>query len=131
MRLKQAEYETKSFNFFGLLLTTFACNNDDDFQTPINGDYSGVFKRNGYTSNVKLTINNGLFFGESDIKKFPAICNGNYTISSNIITFNNPCAWTAEFDWSLILSEAWTYSLNNSTLILTKSNGDKYTLIPL
>ena len=61
-------------------------------------------------------------------EKFPAICNGNYLISSNTIEFENVCVWTAEFDWTLILGENWNYTKENNILIMTKSNGDKYTL---
>ena len=108
---------------------TLACNNDDENpQSEINGEYVGIFERNGNTSNVELNINNGIYSGESDIVKFPAICNGNYSVSSNLIMFQNECIWTAEFDWTLILSDEWNYDLNGNTLILTKSNGDKYTL---
>jgi hypothetical protein len=114
---------------FGILSFTFACNNDDENSQPeINGEYIGVFERNGNTSNVELNFNNGIYSGESDTVKFPAICDGNYSVSSNLIMFQNECIWTAEFDWTLILSDEWNYTIENNILIMTKSNGDKYTL---
>ena len=113
----------------GIILITLACNNDDEnFQSKVNGEYIGVFERNGNVSNVELIFNEGNYSGESDTVKFPAICNGNYSVSSNSILFQNECVWTAEFDWSLILSDQWNYDLKGNILILTKSNGDKYTL---
>ncbi|WP_345006982.1 hypothetical protein [Snuella lapsa] len=108
---------------------TFACdNNHDSVQSEINGEYVGTFERDGNTSNVTLDFNNGIYSGESEVVKFPAICNGNYSISNNSIQFQNECIWTAEFDWTLILSDEWRYGLSGNTLILSKTNGGKYTL---
>jgi len=112
----------------GILITAFACNNDDDIPSNIDGKYIGIFERNGNTSNVELNFNRGTFSGESETIKFPAICNGNYSISDSSIEFENLCPWTAEFDWSLIISGSWDYSLEDNTLTMTKSNGDKYIL---
>lgn len=121
--------KVKILILFGLLIAIVGCNNDDNnIKANINGDYLGIFERNGNTSNVELTFNNGTYNGQSEIEKFPALCNGTYAISGSTITFANDCAWTAEFDWSLILSDKWNFNLNNNILIITKSNGDKYTL---
>ncbi|KAB7530219.1 hypothetical protein F8C76_01540 [Flagellimonas olearia] len=75
-----------------------------------------------------MNFRKGTFTGESETEKFPAICRGSYAISEGKLDFTNTCHWTAEFDWSLILHEEWNYDLKGSTLILTKSNGDRYTL---
>ena len=113
----------------GIIFISFACNSDDqNSQTEINGGYVGIFERGGNNSNVALTFNNGNWTGESEIVKFPALCNGTYSNSGNVITFENACPWTAEFDWTLILGGEWSYSLNGNSLILIKTNGDKYTL---
>ncbi|TWO29786.1 hypothetical protein E1J38_014870 [Seonamhaeicola sediminis] len=113
----------------GLIFVILSCNNDDEIpQTEINGEYVGIFERGGNNSNVELTFNNGNWSGESEIIKFPALCNGTYSNSGNVITFENACPWTAEFDWTLILGGEWNYSLNGNSLTLTKTNGDKYTL---
>ena len=112
-----------------VVLSIISCNKDDEnIDTNIQGNYNGIFERNGNSSNVELTFNNGNWAGESDIVKFPALCSGTYAISGNKIAFENSCFWTAEFDWSLILSDDWNYNLNENSLILTKTNGDKYTL---
>ncbi len=105
-----------------------SCNNDDDGRGTIDGQYFGTFQRGGNSSNVELKLESANFSGESDTVKFPAICNGNYSISDKKITFENQCPWTAEFDWSLILSDTWVFSINNDILTLTNSIGDKYTL---
>lgn len=112
--------------FIGIL-TIFGCNNDD-VQRDIDGQYIGTFQRGENSSNVELTLNDSNFNGESEIVKFPAICNGNYSISDRNIKFENQCPWTAEFDWSLILSDIWDFSFTNDTLRLTNSIGDVYTL---
>lgn len=111
----------------GLFLTILACS-DDETQHIIEGEYSGIFERDGNTSGVELSLLNGTFSGQSEIIKFPAICSGRYTVTNNVITFSNECPWTAEFDWSLILNGEWNYQYNNDTLIMTNSIGDKYIL---
>jgi hypothetical protein len=121
---------------FGLLIVLGivfirSCNNDDDdenYQAEINGEYIGFFERNGNITNVELNFVDGSYSGESRTEKFPAICNGNYSISNNSIEFENVCTWKADFDWTLILGENWNYTIENNILIMTKSNGDKYTL---
>lgn len=121
--------KTKIFLLLTLAITIIGCDNDDDItETNVDGNYIGVFERAGNTSDVELNLNNGTWTGESETEKFPALCNGNYSISENIITFENACAWTADFDWTLILNDEWSYNLNGNTLVLTKANGDKYTL---
>ena len=112
------------------LITLTNCTTNSEF-TPdyVSGNYLGVFERNGETSTVEIRFIDGTFIGESEIEKFPAICNGVYSTEDNRITFTNNCIWTADFDWSLILSGEWTFSRNRSELLLFKSNGDKYTLI--
>ncbi len=113
----------------GLIFVILSCNNDDEnSQTEINGEYVGIFERGENNSNVELTFNNGNWNGESEVTKFPALCNGTYSNSGDVITFENACPWTAEFDWTLILGGKWNYNLNGNTLILTNTNGDKYTL---
>ena len=112
-----------------IILSTFGCNKEDDnIETSIDGNYIGIFERSGNTSNVELTFNNGIWTGESETVKFPALCNGTYSDSGNVMTFENSCTWTAEFDWTLILGGDWSYTFNGNLLIMTKSNGDKYTL---
>ena len=111
----------------GIIIIALACSSDDD-QPNIEGEYIGIFERNGNTSNVELNFTNGIFSGDSETVKFPAICNGNYSISNKTIEFENLCIWTAEFDWTLVLGENWNYTFINNILTMTKVNGDKYTL---
>jgi hypothetical protein len=122
--------KTRLFILLALAFSFSNCSTNTEFDVDhISGNYRGVFERNGVTSTVEIRFIDGTFLGESEIEKFPAICNGVYSTAENRITFTNNCVWTADFDWSLILSGEWTFSRNRSELILFKSNGDKYTLI--
>jgi hypothetical protein len=122
--------KTKIFFFFTLLIIIVSCNKSEEviYSPNTNGNYTGIFERNGISSNVQLNLVNGSFNGQSVIQKFPALCNGTYLISCNTIAFDNNCAWTADFDWTLILNGEWNYNMNGNILLLTKSNGDKYIL---
>lgn len=91
--------------------------------------YKGQFVRsNPYAkyapSNVTLTFTADRFSGESDMIKYPAICNGTYKIIGQEIEFANDCAWTAEFDWSYILKGKFKLKVDSTQLEMTKySNG--------
>ncbi|MHA7128614.1 hypothetical protein [Algoriphagus namhaensis] len=112
-----------------IILSISACSEEDqNLDSSLEGNYMGTFERGGNSSSVQLTLNNSTWSGESERVKFPALCNGTYTTSANVITFVNACPWTAEFDWTLILGGDWNYSLNENTLIMTKANGDRYSL---
>ncbi len=111
------------------MLFTNCTSNTDTFTDRISGTYSGTFERNGESTPIQITFNNGSFNGQSSIEKFPAICSGIYTSNGDQITFTNNCIWTADFDWTLILSEEWTFERNQMELTLTKANGDTYRLI--
>lgn len=112
-----------------MLIVAISCKKEEtQIQTNLNGTYIGIFERKGESANVELTFKDGSFNGKSEKANFPAICNGTYTISGNNITFTDSCFWTANFDWTLILKDHWEFNLNNKALILTKSNGDQYSL---
>lgn len=119
----------KNFLIVVLVMLFFSCESSYEVGMPnLEGHYSGTFERNGKSSNVELKLENQQFAGISEVVKYPAICRGDYSISGETITFENECIWTAEFDWTLILSGTWNYVLADNTLILTKSNGDRYIL---
>lgn len=114
--------------FLVLLVAMLGCNQDDENLQTLNGTYIGIFERDGEVADVELTLDNGTYQGQGEHPKFPAICRGTYTLSGNKITFVNTCAWTANFDWTLILSGEWQFALNNKVLIMTNAAGDRYTL---
>lgn len=119
----------KNILLFIFILSCYLFSCKKPSKTITNGSYIGTFERNGTQVPVQLMFSNGQFSGVSDSTNFPAICSGTYTVSGNTISFENGCMWTANFDWTLILSENWTINSSNNSLILTKANGDEYNLI--
>lgn len=120
--------KVKHFSFLVLLVIMLGCNQDEENLQSLNGTYMGIFVRNQQAAKVELSFDNGTYQGYSERYKFPALCRGTYTVSGSKITFANDCPWTAEFDWTLILSGEWDFKLTGNILILTSSGGDKYTL---
>ncbi|MCB7479825.1 hypothetical protein [Christiangramia sediminis] len=121
----------KRISILSLILTlAISCDKDSPIksETSINGNYSGLFQRGEQIGEVTLEFQKMEFSGQSKITKFPAICEGNYSIENDSINFTNTCPWTAEFDWTLILNGKWKYEVSKDQLILTKFNGDKYIL---
>lgn len=91
-----------------LLGFMFSCESEGDIHLP-EGKYSGYFVRStgddaGSPSEVVLMFSGNTFTGSSDTPKYPAICEGTFSIKEDKITFTNTCPWTAEFDWTLILN---------------------------
>ena len=92
------------------LLIFISCKKEEirDKKLP-DGTYEGTFQRepvwsNGDTANITLTFSSTHWSGSGEREKYPALCHGTYSIIGDTITFENECVWTAEFDWSLILS---------------------------
>ncbi len=87
----------------------------------LNGNYSGTFEREkgiakGPVRNVSLSFAAAKFSGTSDSTKYPAICNGNFSIAADTVHFVNGCAWTADFDWSLILNGKYSFKAVGDSL---------------
>jgi hypothetical protein len=119
--------------FFLISLTALiSCSEDDTIYSNIEGYYVGTFQRGENTSNVELLLTNNEFSGgvtgTEGFYKFPAICRGTYSVKSKEIVFSNTCFWTAEFDWTLILTGNWIFTFKNNTLTLKNSIGDIYRL---
>ena len=101
-----------------------------------NGIYEGTFQREiisseNETAKITLTFSSNKWSGTSEFAKYPALCHGTFTIVSNSIFFTNDCAWTAEFDWSLILSGEYSISKNGENIEFTRdykiANSGSYT----
>ncbi len=76
------------------------------------GTYSGEFWRecencSDEISQITLIFSEGNFSGSSDKMYYPAIGYGNYEVQGDTVIFNNSSFWTANFDWSFILSESF------------------------
>lgn len=95
----------------------------------LNGAYTGTFYRMGPNTDYEVA-NVTLFFcadgfkGGSSIAKYPAICQGNYKLLGHSIEFNNTCFWTADFDWSYILSGTFNISIKGDEILLKRYYSD-------
>ncbi len=96
--------------FVGCLISLIGCDKDEKYYTKLqDGIYVGTFQREivwsvNDTAKITITFSSDTWSGSSNKVKYPALCKGTYTIKGDTIIFENECAWTAEFDWSLILS---------------------------
>ena len=94
-----------------------------------NGTYKGTFERSitNKISNVRLKFSSNKFEGESQYIHYPDLCHGSFSINRDTASFENACIYTAEFDWSYILSGKFKISVSGDSLILTRGyNGVIY-----
>lgn len=111
-----------------LCLTLFAVSckkTNPDFVIP-DGTYVGTFQRvttvGGQLSNVTITFSVNNWTGQSEFAKYPALCHGTYKVSGgDDVTFENACPWTAEFDWTLILSQDYKFKIVGDSLEISRS----------
>ena len=96
-------------------------NNDLD----LKGRFLGTFHRTGgETANISILFSENSFEGDSDKMKYPAICNGTFTVNNDDdrINFDNACAWSADFDWTLILDGTYNFVVNpDKSLIISRT----------
>jgi heat shock protein HslJ len=124
----------------GVLAVLLACESDEDQAPaigPLSGTYTGTFIRSSplvkyEPASVTINFEGSRFSGYSNIARYPAICRGTYTISGSTITFADECFWTADFDWTLILSGTFSMTVTGDELVLERSYGefdhDRYVL---
>ena len=117
-----------------LLVTS--CDDESVGLIDIEGTYEGTFIRTSPNakyepSQVTLIFSNNQFQGESEITKYPAICRGSYEIKGTNVVFTDSCFWTAEFDWSLILSGEFAAELTSDELTMQRKNGSIWDLYEL
>ena len=104
-----------------LILSSCESEKNNNLKIP-DGTYNGTFQRQsafggvGEISNVTITFSSYTWTGESDKAKYPALCHGKYKLGDQIITFTNECIWTADFDWTLILSGDFNYTYDGKLL---------------
>ena len=110
---------------FALLAT--ACKKTNPVIPTLDGTYTGTFQRQqgggGQISQVRLTFSGNQWTGASQYSKYPALCRGTYTTSAlHKITFTNACFWTADFDWSLILSHQYELRVAGNDVQMVRDN---------
>lgn len=115
------------------------CHREADPQTVVTlpeGTYTGTFQRGkGNISQVELTFSGDRYTGKvTGISSgglmgiiVPIICRGQLKVSQRSIDFQNECFFTANLDWSLILSQEWQAASNGNRLTLSR-NEDRYVL---
>jgi len=110
--------------FWISLLILYSCESDRTYNLKIpDGTYFGTFQRKHAfglgdgTATVSLIFSSNTWTGQSDKTNYPALCHGTYKIENNKIIFTNLCVFTADFDWSLILSGDYDFSLSSDSLI--------------
>ena len=111
-------------------LVTVSCEKTNPGQIPLDqgvpeGTYTGTFQRQtstgGQISNVTITFTENNWTGQSQMAKYPALCHGTYKRDGgDNITFNNGCAWTAEFDWTLILGQDYKIKTVDKSVEITR-----------
>lgn len=109
-----------------VLFACLACEKADTGVSIVRANYTGTFIRTSPTAkfrpaDVTVSLTDSTFEGSSSIEKYPAICNGTYSISGDEITFNNECMFTADFDWTYILSGKFKFYYEGEELIITRS----------
>ena len=113
--------------------TLYACDKSESDSTTLNGTYIGIFNRTGMdTAQVTLVFNGNHFEGHSNKTNYPAVCHGSLSQEDiHMVSFSDSCTWTANFDWSLILSGKYNISFMPGTVRIWKTHGavtDEYLL---
>lgn len=103
-----------------------SCEKDEPTVIDIEeGLYKGTFQRELVLSdspiaNISIIFSSNEWSGSSDRVKYPALCHGSYSINRDTIIFINECLWTADFDWSLILSGKYVLVKNGNKIEFTR-----------
>lgn len=126
----------KSIFYLAILVLIVSCSDNENAPT-LSGDYSATFYRTRdnakvLESPVTLAFDSGEFSGGGLDYQSPAVCHGKYSQAGIEVTFSNACFFTANFDWTLILSGKFVISETADEIILSKEidsqNGDYYVL---
>ncbi|MET0462408.1 MAG: hypothetical protein ABW007_04620 [Chitinophagaceae bacterium] len=118
------------------LILLISCEKDDNDQSEqfmlYPGLYKGTFSRSGMdTVDISVKVVDNRFEGRGSRQNYPAICRGSFSGSQNAITFQDSCAWPANFDWSLILNGRYEFSGDDKKIRIWRNNGnstDEYLL---
>jgi len=108
-----------------------SCKKTSNYLPIQDGTYTGTFQRlstaGGKISKVTIHFSGNNWTGESEIAKYPALCYGSFKLNgSDSIHFGSDCAWTAEFDWSLILSQDYKIKISGNNLEISRNYAGLY-----
>lgn len=112
-----------------LLITAQSCKNGNEVESNLSGTYQGTFIRSSMTAkympaDVTITFTEKEFSGISNTRVYPAIGEGTYQLKGNNINFFNKSIWTAEFDWSLILTGDYILTKEGNEVIIQRDYKD-------
>ncbi len=115
-----------------LVVSVISCKKDKESNGSFaDGTYIGTFQRQiaggGKIVDVTLNLNTGGYDGihQSNIyERYPVIGLGTYSTSGDKITFVDSLAYTADFDWTLILANEYNYSANGDSLTIFRQYGN-------
>jgi hypothetical protein len=113
-----------------LLFVLVGCDKADDLK-PFAASYKGTFIRTDgsplgdpIVSNVTLHLSETAFTGNSDMRNYPAICSGNFTINQSKMIIANSCYFTTEFDGTFIFDGEYNYELKGNQLHIWRTYAD-------
>jgi len=97
----------------------------------IEGAYSGTFTVTYFkempqswvgsgSGQTTLELKDGKYTCAGNPDRVPAGGSGNYTVSENIIVFEETSPWSCDFDPGLILEGVYSYTFNGKELKLSK-----------
>lgn len=124
--------------------TLYSCNNDDENIESQNliGKYSGTFtveylNGNNFSNSVTVNFRENSHYQSSGNGNqhnfYPAGGSGTYEIEDSKITFSDTNTWLAHFDWNLILTGEYDYTINGNQLIISANKNNvgfyKYELV--
>lgn len=118
--------------FIVVFAFTVGCEKSDNLSNSLEGNYLGIFNRTGMdTVPVSLFFDANRFEGSNSRTYYPAVCMGSFELDNSTIRFVDSCSWTANFDWSLILSGVYNIHFSDGTVRIWKTHGnitDEYLL---
>lgn len=111
--------------FFTVTLL-LGCDKDD--LDIIDGTYKGTFtviySSGIQTGQTTLDLKDGKFSCSGNSDRIPAGGSGTFSSGNNKITFNDENAWTADFDWNLILRGEYDYTFDGKKLKISADKND-------
>jgi len=122
---------TTTILFFTLVLSS--CSKEKIELKHLDGDYAGDFtvyykdQDKTMTSKATLKLKDGHFSCSGNPNRIPAGGSGTYHIEGEQIVFQDTNAWTAEFDWALILTGTFNFHKKGDNLTLKRPSANENT----
>ncbi len=112
-------------------LASLSCE-DDISKLPVeslSGSYSGIFGKahpqiKYKASDVSLTFEGNIFYGQGEFIDYPSICRGSFSISGDSIVFVDSCARTADRVWENILSGSFHLEQKGEEIRFSRQRGE-------